>query len=218
MAGHGAQPLDLTGQRFNRLVAVHPVDIDNGVRWLFQCDCGQKKVLRGWMVATNKIKSCGCLKFKHGLTGSGTYQSWQSMRTRCRDNVHYIKNGISVCERWGEFTNFLADMGERPDGMSIDRIDNSKGYEPGNCRWATTSEQVRNRKISKLEPHEPDQIKWLASLGYSQTTIAKFYGVTQGAISNVIRDVTKQRRARYRSLRDRGKLPTARGAQLALAL
>ena len=84
---------------------------------------------------------------------TGTYRSWCDMIQRCtnprRDNYErYGGRGITVCERWMTFANFLADMGERPDGTSIDRIDNYRGYEPGNCRWATAIEQAQNKRAS----------------------------------------------------------------------
>jgi len=94
---------------------------------------------------------------KHGHTGQGGYQSptyvsWQHMRARCDRPSHqkfkqYGARGIAVCDRWQTFANFLADVGERPDGTTLDRIDNAKGYEPGNCRWATAEQQNRNRRF-----------------------------------------------------------------------
>lgn len=76
-----------------------------------------------------------------------TYGTWASMKRRCRPDGHYGRKGITVCERWSKsFANFLSDMGERPDGTTIDRIDNARGYEPGNCRWATHEQQVANKR------------------------------------------------------------------------
>lgn len=91
---------------------------------------------------------------KHGMYGSSTYVSWRSMIARCCNSKHkayrnYGGRGITVCERWrNSFTDFLADMGERPEGTTLDRKENNGNYEPGNCRWATPKEQTRNRRVS----------------------------------------------------------------------
>lgn len=87
----------------------------------------------------------------HGMYGTPTYNVWALMLKRCRsqgrpDYARYGGRGITVCERWSRFENFLADMGERPAGKTLDRIDNHGNYEPGNCRWATASEQCRNTR------------------------------------------------------------------------
>jgi hypothetical protein len=93
--------------------------------------------------------------FKHGWSTTPTYNSWRSMRHRCdnESNVGYAQyggRGISYCERWALFENFLADMGERPEGKTLDRIDPDGNYEPSNCRWATVSEQIWSRRTSTL--------------------------------------------------------------------
>lgn len=89
-----------------------------------------------------------------GRSASPTYLTWSAMLNRCtnpkqRSFAKYGARGITVCDRWRAFECFLADMGERPAGMTIDRIDGSLGYEPGNCRWATPSQQSRNRKTTR---------------------------------------------------------------------
>lgn len=91
----------------------------------------------------------------HGLTNTRTWRAWRSMRKRCLDPksigwANYGGRGIAFCERWSGFVNFLADMGECPDGLSLDRIDNAKGYEPSNCRWATPKEQANNTRSVRL--------------------------------------------------------------------
>lgn len=122
---------------------------------------------------------------------SPTYSSWLSMRARCNrptasDYGRYGGRGITVCERWESFQDFIADMGERPAGTSIDRIDVNGNYEPANCRWATSVEQGRNRRNTKLEPHEPEQIRWLASLGYIRREIGAFFGISESLVTMVV--------------------------------
>lgn len=92
---------------------------------------------------------------RHGLCGHPLYSVYRAMLARCFNRSHksykdYGAKGITVCERWLTFANFIEDMGERPEGMSIDRIDGTGNYEPGNCRWATTTEQQRNRSSNLL--------------------------------------------------------------------
>jgi hypothetical protein len=166
-------PAQIAGQRFGRLVAVRKAErpdyiSDSAAYWLFLCDCGAERVIRAKDVRYGKTASCGCFhaeaaaarKLKHGSTrrisgdrrvDAPEYRIWSAMRARCAGNdPDYGGRGIHVCARWNEFANFLADMGRRPSRKhSIDRINNEGHYEPANCRWATTSVQANNRRITK---------------------------------------------------------------------
>lgn len=126
--------------------------------WLCRCDCGNEKVVRTQCLKVGTAKSCGCLKAEkpggrttHGMTYKPIYRLWVSMVDRCyRENVPNFKfyggRGIRVCDRWRTFLNFYADMGDRPEGCSLDRIDNAGNYEPSNCRWAPHTVQHANRR------------------------------------------------------------------------
>lgn len=161
---------DVSGQRFGRLIALSITgrrDAAGCAFWVCACDCGSRCEALSKDLRSGHKASCGCLKSEqgrraaktHGATShqtrSGEYRSWSSMRTRCTNpNYHYWHRyggrGITVCDEWAQsFERFLADMGPRPPGTSLDRFPNNDGnYEPGNCRWATRSEQRANRSDS----------------------------------------------------------------------
>jgi hypothetical protein len=152
---------DITGQRFGRLVAIQPLkrSTDHEKVWLCRCDCGQSHITRGTRLRSGFTQSCGCLKFtvclRHGHRSHRMhhplYATWCNMHQRCNNPDSpsfkwYGAHGIEVCERWGDFANFLADVGERPSGLSLDRVNNDGHYEPSNIRWATPKQQANNKR------------------------------------------------------------------------
>ena len=146
--------IDLTGQKFNRWRVIERVENRGKTPyWLCQCECGTIKEVRGKSLRHGYSKSCGCLlsdfnksHTTHGKTKSREYICWKGMKSRCKRDPHYLREGIKVHPHFEKFENFYEHMGDKPTPEhTIDRIDNSKGYEPGNVRWATWDEQVRNR-------------------------------------------------------------------------
>ena len=149
--------IDRVGMRFGRLTII--AKSSGGLRKC-RCDCGVTKNIRWNNLQQGASKSCGCLSGEqHGLTSagkkSGMYWIWQAMLQRCynksrSDYPRYGGRGIRVCKRWREsFSAFLADIGERPHGKSLDRYpDNNGDYKPGNVRWATAKQQRHNRRDS----------------------------------------------------------------------
>jgi len=168
--------VDRTGHRNGLITVVSLHSAPNGrARWNCVCDCGTEKVIPADTLAKGRSKSCGCQtqNFKskkmtrHGQSRvnggpSGAYRSWHAALQRCSNpNSHFFVNyggrGIKFCERWRLFDNFFADMGARPEGHTLDRIDPNGNYEPGNCKWSTPREQslnqrpkIRNDDISDL--------------------------------------------------------------------
>ena len=154
--------IDLKGQRFGRLIVLEESskrDKARNVYWLCQCDCGNTKEISGQNLKKGLTTSCGCYSkevnlaknTKHGYYGTPTYKSWDKMMQRCtnqkcKEYVWYGQRGITICEEWKDFANFLSDMGERPAGTSIDRIDVNKGYFKANCRWASAEVQANNTR------------------------------------------------------------------------
>lgn len=182
------------GKKFGRLT----IEADTGRRcanghriWLARCGCGTP--VERWQFNPNNAcacRACVCADISRARTSHGvsqkkgspayaTYIAWCSMRWRCtnkarRDYPDYGGRGITICARWALFENFLEDMGIRPAGLSIDRIDNSGNYEPGNCRWATGSEQARNKRSNRVIEHDGERltlVEWARRTGLPRSAI-----------------------------------------------
>lgn len=185
--------LNLEGKRFSRLV----VQRQDGVKrfpcgssvttWLCACDCGNHVTVLGPALKSGNTKSCGCLRgqsnITHGQARHETrpkeYRIWQAMLNRCRNSSvpsyeRYGGRGINVCSRWAKFENFIADMGDCPEGCSIDRIDNDGDYCPDNCTWSTRTEQARNKynnRVIEFQGQSKLLCEWAEGLGMDQSSL-----------------------------------------------
>lgn len=162
------QKVDISGQRFGALVAKRPVSSERGIwLWEFVCDCGAVTTKRASIVKYGAVKSCGCgqlsgffpgARFKHG-EGHGRktpeYRAWCGMKERCTNPKNqsfadYGGRGIKVCEAWAnDYEQFLRDMGRKPDGCTLERLDVNAGYSKENCVWASRKTQQRNRRNTR---------------------------------------------------------------------
>lgn len=187
---------DLTGKRFGRWTVISRAENtpEGKSRWNVKCDCGNERTVTRRSLANGTSKSCGCmakdLNTKHGMSGTPTYNSWAGFMRRCvweKNFEGYSDRGIKVCERWQVFTNFLQDMGERPEGKSIDRFpDNDGHYSCGKCdecqregwklnaRWASATEQMNNTRANRLvtwKGKTQSVAQWERDLGLSRRTL-----------------------------------------------
>lgn len=144
--------IDLTGNKYGTLTVLEYAERkNNATYWKCLCDCGNVRVVDHSTLKRSKV--CHCNRSMHGHKRgrkvSPTYHTWQGMKARCRNPNHknyhtYGGRGITYTPRWEKFENFLEDMGERPEGMTLDRIDNDKGYYKENCRWVNQQTQIEN--------------------------------------------------------------------------
>lgn len=193
---------ELTGLKFGRLLVLCRDGSDKygEAMWLCSCECGESKRTLGKSLRNGRTKSCGCLAIEsarnnatHGMTTTRAFGAWNSMIQRCTNpNVKSYKDygarGISVCKEWASsFTSFYSYMGERPEGMSIDRINNDKGYSPDNCRWATNDAQARNKRNTRLNEVAVKAIRFVYEHeGRRILDIARAYNISYSAINHVV--------------------------------
>jgi hypothetical protein len=166
----GRPIIDLTGQRFGRLIVCCRVggSVSGSAIWRCRCDCGRERKIVSGSLRSGVSQSCGCLQretararaadaIKHGAARRNArtpeYSAWSDMLRRCSPQAkgklatYYYARGIRVCDRWSEsFEAFLADMGPRPPRLTLERINNDGDYEPANCCWATRFDQIHNRR------------------------------------------------------------------------
>lgn len=206
---------DIRGERFGRLIALKlgvPRRKPSGRQertWLCACDCGKKTIAWQTALTTGNTRSCGCLHreigrvalTKHGKTNTRIFRIWSGIKSRCLNPrcpawKHYGGRGITLCERWRSFENFYADIGDAPLGLSIDRIDNDKGYEPGNVRWATSLEQARNRRPTKwprvLTPEKAREAGLRHLAGEPARRIAAEMGVSHPTVQLAAKRLAKE--------------------------
>ncbi len=181
------QPIE-PGARYGRLVAIEKLP---GQRWLCRCDCGRDHSVYTGNLKGGQVRSCGCARraasgetgrrnARHGDWLSVEYRTWGGMLARCRNPrnpsfENYGGRGVTVCERWLTYENFLADIGRRPEGRSLDRIDVNGNYEPNNCRWATLGEQAINRtdnRFIELDGERLTLAEWERRTGISGALIS----------------------------------------------
>ncbi len=155
----------VAGAKYNRLTAIERIEGKNGqAMWLCRCECGNTAIVKAYSLTTGKTKSCGCLAKeyraaqgaakKHGFRGTRLYNAWRGMKDRCYNKTHisyydYGKRNIGVCDEWKNSFKAFADWslanGYRED-LTLDRINNYKGYSPDNCRWTTQEIQSKNKR------------------------------------------------------------------------
>jgi hypothetical protein len=191
----GMSVIDRVGHRYNRLLVLSRapnIETPNGpvTQWHCRCDCGTELFVRGPGLAKGArgkggTQSCGCLNRendhsrKHGLAHTRGYHIWQTMLQRCENPKAgkweaYGGRGITVCEAWHAFPAFHADMGDPDPGMTLDRIDNDKGYGPDNCRWATRQTQGNNRRTNVLLPYGGRKMSiadWAREVGLTKAAL-----------------------------------------------
>lgn len=178
--------IDLTGKRFGKLLVLSFAGKNPRRQslWTVRCDCGNDRTVLGYNLRSEHTRSCGCLRggvVTHGMSKSPEYRIWRAMLNRCsnpKDKLfhRYGGRGITVCDRWHTFANFISDMGIRPSSVhTIERLDNNGNYNPENCKWATRTTQCQNTSRNRLITFRNKTLclsEWAKRTGIKQSTIA----------------------------------------------
>ncbi len=180
---------DLSKEKFARLQPVEAVGRQGGSTvWLCVCDCGEKKLIKGYSITSKATQSCGCLNkeihrrllTKHGKSNTPIYKTWEAMIQRATNPNHsdarnYTERNITVCDEWRSFENFYKDMGDRPfKKAQIDRINNNKGYFKNNCRWVTHRENQNNKRgnvLIEFKGITKTLMQWSVAIGIHYNTL-----------------------------------------------
>lgn len=184
---------DISGKTFTKLTVLHATDErrNGSVMWKCRCDCGNEVLVRSTALTIGKTKSCGCSKIErvvkrnistasHNMRRTPIYECWQSMKQRCLnpaspDYKNYGGRGIRICDEWKDsFKTFLFDMGVRPEGTSIDRIDVNGHYCKENCKWSTNKEQANNKRCSRFFTYKNETktiSEWADAYGIHRPTL-----------------------------------------------
>ena len=197
--------IDLTGKEFGAWTVLEYAHTNDrgAVSWLCRCQCGSVATVSGNNLRSGRTTNCGCLRSEklsqknttHGMSSTRSYRIWSGMIQRCTNPkraafAYYGGRGITVCDRWMSFENFLSDMGEPPDGMSLDRIDNDGPYSSENCRWASKEVQSRNSRNTKITAEIAQIIRNRSAAGESRAGLAREFDVSESLVRAIIQDAS----------------------------
>ncbi len=205
-----ARLINMMGKKSGRLTVLSRESSKrNNAMWLCQCDCGNKKIVSGHDLRSGHTRSCGCLSRErtskinrtHGMSCLKAYGVWHDMIARCLNKKNksyhnYGGRGIAVCDRWLRFENFYKDMGNPPEGLTLERVDNSKGYFPKNCNWVTQKEQTNNSRkniVITYEGQKRTMTQWAEALGMKTATLSyriKHWPIKKAFIQPIARNIS----------------------------
>ena len=215
--------LNLVGTICHNLTVIEKTSLryNGSIMWRCKCICGRDDFLaKANLLKHGRIKSCGCktkeiirdARTTHGMTDTPTWKSWRSMIDRCYLPAHksfkdYGGRGVTISDEWRDFETFLNDMGERPSGTTLDRIDGDLGYFKGNCRWSTAKEQANNRRSSHfltIGGETKTGAQWADIAGIHLDTLYKRLQLGWSEFDAVFKPAKRQKNSRCISLREEG--------------